>query len=218
MTTRLQLYNEALRLCRETSLASLSEDREPRRLLDEVWSDGGVRTCLEAGAWNFCSRIVQLTYDTAVTPAFGHNRAFSIPDDLVRVDGVWSDEYLNTPLLDYHRTKGYFYASIDQIYIRYVSNGSSYGTDLSIWPEKFARYVAAYFASQIVGKLTGNQEIIDYINGRNEKGGVLQTRLADAKNLDALEEPTKIPPRGGWARSRGEVGGRDRGSRSSLIG
>jgi len=218
MADRLKLYNEALRLCGERSLDSLSEVREPRHLLDEVWNDGGRETCLEVADWNFCTRYVQLTYDTAVTPAFGHNRAFSKPTDWARTTGVWSDEFLNVPLLDHHEAGSYWYASIDQIYVGYVSKGATYGLDLSIWPEKFARYVAAYFASQIAFKLTGEQDVVDRIEGTNGKGGILQTRLTDAKNLDAMGDPTQILPSGRWVRSRGSFGGRDRGSRSNLIG
>jgi len=38
-TSRLKLYNDALTACGESHLASLTEDREPRRLLDHVWDE-----------------------------------------------------------------------------------------------------------------------------------------------------------------------------------
>ena len=44
MITRLQLYNSALLLLGERNLASLSENREPRRLLDHVWDTGASQT------------------------------------------------------------------------------------------------------------------------------------------------------------------------------
>ena len=43
MATRLQLYNRALRIIQERKLSSLTEKREPRFLLDDVWEEGGVR-------------------------------------------------------------------------------------------------------------------------------------------------------------------------------
>lgn len=220
MTTRLELYNAALRLCGEQSISSLTEDREPRYLLDEVWSDGGVNACLEEGLWNWCAKVIQSTYDTDVTPSFGHNRAFSKPTDWVKTDGVWTDEFLTRPLLHYHEVTGYWYASIDQIYVRYISNDSAYGGDLSIWPQAFADYVAAHFAGKIAFKLTGSQEVEDKIIGADGNGGILKTRLINAKNLDASGSPTKIPPLGSWNRARSSLGGgrRDRGNRGSLIG
>ena len=47
----LALYNIALFAIGERAIASLTESREPRRLLDEVWSRGvGATTaCLEQG-------------------------------------------------------------------------------------------------------------------------------------------------------------------------
>jgi len=88
MTTRLKLYNEALRICGETSLASLTEDREPRHLLDEVWDNGGVKACLEAGQWRFALRTIQLDYDADITPEFGLQRAFQKPTDWCATSSV----------------------------------------------------------------------------------------------------------------------------------
>ncbi len=50
VTTKLQIFNGALRMCGERKLASLSEDRQPRRLLDDEWADGAVDYCLGADA------------------------------------------------------------------------------------------------------------------------------------------------------------------------
>jgi len=218
MTDKLMLYNEALRLCEERSLASLTEDRRPRYLLDEVWNNGGVKSCLESGDWVFAQRFVRLDYDTAVTPAFGHNRAFTKPTDWVKTSGICSDEFFTNPLLHYEERNRYWYASIDQIFVEYVSNGSSYGNDLSIWPQKFADYVAAHFAGKIVKSLTGDEKKEDAIV--NKRTGVEQMRLIDAKNLDASGAPQRFPALGGWVTSRYARNGRtrDRGNRASLIG
>jgi len=213
MTTRLVLYNKALRYCGEKSLASLTEAREPRYLLDAVWSNGGVNYCLEQGFWNWCSRFVRFDYDTSVTPQFGHNRAFQKPTDYVKTCGVCSDEFFTTPLLDYNDLTGYWYASIDQIYVQYVSNGTSYGQDLSIWPESFTNFAAAYFASEIVHKLTSDE------NKQTKVEKMMEKYLKDAKSLDGSATPQQFPATGFWARSRsGGRSNRDRGNRGNLIG
>jgi hypothetical protein len=38
--SKLKLYNDALGILGERRLASLTENREPRRVLDEVWDAG----------------------------------------------------------------------------------------------------------------------------------------------------------------------------------
>lgn len=213
MTTRLKLYNAALRMCGERSLASLTEAREPRYLLDEVWSDGGVNACLEQGFWRFAKQVVMLDYDTNVTPAYGYARAFSRPTDYVKTIAVCSDENFKVPLLQYTYENGYWYANVDQIYVQYVSNDAAFGNDLSIWTQAFADFAAAHFASKIALKLTGSTEKQDAIEKKTER------LLLAAKNLDASNDPTKFPAPGNWVTSRYSRGrNNDRGNTGSLIG
>jgi hypothetical protein len=212
MTTKLQVYNDALRLCGESSLASLTEAREPRYLLDEVYANGGIDFCLAQGFWQFAMISVQVDYDTDIEPAFGLQRAFTKPSDWVKTAAVCSDEHFKAPLLEYYDEVGYWYADIDTIYVKYVSNGVDYGYNLADWPQTFADYVSAHFASKIVVKLTGDED---------KKESVLKERkrlLLDAKNHDASGNPQQFPAPGNWLRSRGRSAGRERGSTGSLTG
>ncbi len=221
MTTRLELYNAALLICGERFLASLTEDREPRRLLDHVWDNDGVKHCLESGQWKFAMRAVLLDYDTSITPDFGYRRAFSKPTDWCCTSAVCVDEYFNTPLTQYVEETGYWFADYDELYIRYVSNDSSFGGDLSIWPSKFADYVAAHFAGKIILKLTSDKDKQRMILGDDFSGnrkGILAAARKEAKSLDAMSGPTTFPATGSWVSSRGGRSSRDRGSRSNLIG
>lgn len=211
--SRILLYNEALRMCGERKLASLTENREPRRLLDEVWAEGGVRSCLEAGQWNFAMRAVQLDYDTDVEPQFGYQYAFSKADDWVRTAGVCTDERLSNPLMNYKDEVGYWYADLTPIYVRYVSDDAAFGSDMSKWPGTFSGYAAAYFASKIVFKLTSDKEKVLLVKRE------LRDAKRDALNKDAMNDPTAFPARGSWSRARGRNGWRnDGGNRGSLIG
>src|SRR3990172_7607076 len=158
MADRLSLYNAALTFCGERVLASLTESREPRRLLDQVWDDGGVNLCLEAGQWRFAMRAVSLDYDPDITPAFGLIRAFAKPTDWRATSAVCSDEYMNTPLLQYVDEAGYWYADLDTIYVRYVSSDAAFGNNFSLWPTRFFDFAACHFATKIVLKLTSSQE------------------------------------------------------------
>jgi hypothetical protein len=213
VTTKLSLFNDALMLCGERFLSSLTEEREPRRLLDQVWSSGGVRTCLEMGQWNFAMRTIQIDYDTGVTPSFGYARAFVKPDDWVLTSALCSDEFFRSPLTRYWDEAGYWYADLDTLYVRHVSDDVAYGGNLGGWPESFREFVAAHFASKIVRKLTSSDE---------EEARVLdlrKRRLLTAKSRAAMSEPTSFPARGSWGLSRNRFpSNRDRGNTGSLIG
>lgn len=214
MATKLGLYSDALRLCGERKLASLSEDRKPRHLLDDAWGDGStngsVRRCLERGQWKHALRSIMLDYSPSIEPDFGYRYAFDQPEDMVKVAAVCSDEYFNSPLLAYADERHYWYADLDTIYVRYVSNDASYGADLSLWPQIFADLVAADLADQIVGDLTGADS--------QKVAKELEKRLRQAQSDDAMRGPTAFPPMGGWASARLGGGRGDRGSRSRLIG
>jgi len=213
MTTRLYLYNEALRMCGERSIASLTEAREPRYLLDAVWNNGGVDYCLEQGFWQFATKSVQVDYDTDITPAFGLKRAFSKPTDWVKTAAVCSDEHFTSPLTQYTDESGYWYAELDTIYVKYISNDTDYGNDLTLWPQSFADFAACHFASRIVTKLTSDEAKEEKLIAQRKK------LLLAAKNHDASGDPPKFPAPGRWARARSSrIGQYDRGNNGSLIG
>lgn len=213
MPTQLSLYNGALRLCKERKLSSLSENNEARRLLDDAWGDGGVtggsvKHCLQLGQWDFAMRTAMVDYSPSVEPSFGYRYAFDQPEDMVRVAAVCQDEYFRSPLLQYTDERGYWYASLPTIYVKWVSNDSDYGLDLSQWPESFIKLVEAHLANEIVGNLTqSSSNLIDKV----EKD--FQRALTSARSLDAMNQPTKLLPQGGWVTAR--QGGHNRGSRWS---
>lgn len=212
MTTRLGLYNSALREVGERKLASLSENRAPRRALDSVWDDNLIRYCLEQGLWNFAMRTIELEYSPSVEPSFGYQRAFDKPEDFVRTAGLCTDEYFKNPLLQYSDEAGFWFTDLATIYVRYVSDDNAYGNDLSLWPESFTKFVYTYMAAQIVEPLTQNAS----------KAAALEKKaarlLVDAKAKDAMAEPTAFLPTGSWVMSRRGGGRGDRGNRGSLIG
>jgi hypothetical protein len=64
-TTKLSLYNGALRELGSRKLSSLSENRESRRVLDDIW-DGGFRDeILESGLWTFAVRSIEIDRDSS---------------------------------------------------------------------------------------------------------------------------------------------------------
>lgn len=198
--TKLGLYNGALRILKERKLASLSENREPRRLLDDVWGDGStngaVRYCLEMGQWTFATRSAQVDYSPSITPGFGHRYAFDQPSDMVRVTAVCADEYYTQPLLEYVDERRYWYASQPTIYVKYISNDANYGADLSLWPESFVKVVEAYLAKEIAGSLTQGDDKVRLAEALWDQA------KKEARSADAMNKPTVFPPPGSWVSSR----------------
>lgn len=196
MTDQLQIYNGALRILKERKLATLAENREPRRLLDDVWSDNYLGTVLEQASWVFATRSVKADYSPSVEPPFGLQYAFDKPSDWVRTVGISSDDRFRQPLLAVQDEAGFWFADIQTIYVRFVSSANNYGGDFSLWPFSFVRYVEHYFAWQIAPRLLKTD------NDAKEVERKMNKALAEAKGKDALNDGAQALPAGSWTRSR----------------
>lgn len=212
--TKLQLYNSACIHLGERQLSSLTEEREPRRLLDAAYDrgQGFIVRCLSKGLWNFAMKATKMDASTSITPSFGYAYAFDKPSDYVRMSAISADENFLDPLAFYDIERAYFYADVDPIYIRYVSSDSSYGSNFDLWPETFSEWAGAFLATQIAQPLMKDK---DYKNLLTDT----RRMLIEARSIDAQEEPVRFPAQGTWTRARyGGRSRRDRGSRNSLIG
>lgn len=199
MTSKLEIYNEALGLLGERKIASLTETREPRRVLDDFY-DSAMAYCLERGFWNWAIRTVQLDHSVAYDPPFGYSYAFTKPDDWVRTFVISGSENLEPPLLKYVDEGGLWYADCDPLYVRYVSSDAAWGMDLSLWPQTFVAYAAARLAVRASKRITGANASDDLL--RDER-----VARANAMSKDAMDEPPGFPPTGSWVLSRGGNGG-----------
>lgn len=214
-TSKATLYDGALRVLGQPKLSSLTEARESRYLLDAIWDENARDNCLEMGNWNFATRTVKIEYDSSIDPDFGFSRAFTKPTDWIRTVQVSADEFFSMPLTDaqYADEVSNFFAEIDTLYLRFVSNDASFGYDLSVWPQSFIRYFEHYMAREIGPSLhietTGLTELT---KDRDDA-------LIKALSKDALNEGIKFPPETSWTRARrGPRSRGDRGSRSRLTG
>lgn len=195
--TQLQVYNQTLLDLGERQLASLSENRKPRRLLDSVWNDANaIRYCLARGPWEFAIRTLQMSPDDSLTPDFGYRQVYTKPDDFVTLTGISGDEKFNDPLTRYAYERGYFFCDLNLLYLRYVSDDDEYGRDTSLWSESFMLYVAAYKAQRVAKAITGSQTDADAM----EK--LAKQRLDKALDELGHNQPTVFLPAGSWTRSR----------------
>lgn len=195
MATKLGLYNAALRLIGERSLTSLTEEVAPRFFLDEIYTPA-LQYCLEQGYWNFAKRTVEASDVPSVEPTFGFSYAFTKPDDWLRTMMISADPRFSFPLQDYEDEQGYWYANVTPIYVAYVALDADYGLDLGKWPMTFTRFVEAHLAAEVCERISQNA------SKHEELRRMERARLGDARSKDAMNEPSRQPPQGRWARSR----------------
>ncbi len=200
-STKLAIYNGALRRLGSRKLASLTENREPRRVMDDIWGAASevVNAALERGEWNFAIRTVQGGYSTSVTPPFGLSRAFDKPYDIRRLISLSSDPYFKKPLTDgeYVDEAGHWFTDVDVIYVRYVSDDPDYGLNGAKWSEAFKEYLECKMAWEACERITNSAGKKDRLDRD------MRIALKTAKSHDAMAEGVKFPPRGSWVRARG---------------
>lgn len=197
--SRLGIYNKALGHLEERKLKSLTENREPRRALDDEWDDA-VEFCLYRAFWNFSLRLYMVTPNTDLTPQFGFVYAFTKPTDWVKTFQIADNENFNPPLQDFTDQNGVWYASIAPIYVRIVSNDPDFGMNMSLWTPGFKEYLAAYLAWKIAPRLKQDREKVDAL-----KRLVKEARI-DAISLDATDLPPGRQSYGTWVTSRAPRG------------
>lgn len=199
-TDILSVYNGALRRLGARKLASLSENREPRRVMDDIW-DGGdiVRSVLELADWNFALRAVESLHSSSIETGFGFSKAHTKPDDFIRLAALSFDDYFRQPLTDHQYTDeaGYWLTDWEVIYVRYVSSGDTFGFNSAAWSESFTDYLEAKMAWEACERLTNSTTKRD----RLERD--MMRFLSGAKSLDARGEGVKFPPTGSWVSARG---------------
>ena len=198
--TKLKIYNGALREIGERKLATLTDNVESRRVLDTMWDSEFVDEVLMAGQWNFAARSAIVDIDASITPPFGYTNAFEKPSDWIRTMGLSEDEYFTHPLRDYEDEGGFWYAESDPLYVKWVSNGEDYGSNLSNWTPNFRLFVETLLASRVCTRLTQNEsKTRDLIK-------LSEFRLTKAQATDAMDEPTRRLPIGTWQAARHRYG------------
>ena len=213
MADKIGLFNAALVELGHGRLNDTGEAVTAGRELNAIYSRV-LADCVAAGSWNFAMETIKADADTGVTPNFGFTEVFAKPTDWVRTISVSSDPYLNYPLLQYYDDANFWSADVTPIYIRYVSNDTGLGLDLTRWPAGFTRFVELELAARVCKKLTQSDSLKKEIETARDKA------RRRALNVDAMNEPQpKFAPPGSWTSARGGNTGRgDRGNRGSLTG
>lgn len=197
---KLRVYNDALRHLGSRALTSLSEAREPRRVLDDAWGadDEAARYILEQGLWNFAVRTVEALASASVEPSFGFAHAFDKPADFVRLAGIAREPHFVLPLTsrDFTDEGGFWFSDCNPLYIRYVSDSDDYGMNAAAWPETFRRLLGMWLAFECCERITNSTD------KRRDLERRMKAMKTDAQSKDAMNEGVQMPPPGGWALSR----------------
>jgi hypothetical protein len=183
MVDKLSIYNGALRELKETPLASLTENRPIRKTLDTAY-DEAVRFCLESGIWTFAMRDASITQSG--TSSIGYDYVFTKPSDFLKLAGIWSDSSFKTDIDDQYDEYGDSWrADYTTIYIKYVSNHTSYGLDLDKWTGGFIAFVQKYLAFLIASTSTNSDGI------KKQMFELAEDAKNKALELDAWKKPVK---------------------------
>lgn len=197
---KLRIYNRALFHLGSRQLASLSEEREPRRVLDEIWgsSDEAVEFALSKASWGFGLRVVQWTLDESLETQFGWSYAFEKPTDYVRLEALSTDpRFLITLSGDrYAVENNYILTDYQLIYAKYVSNGNEFGFDSGLWTEPFIEYLGYYLAYHGAPRINGSFDEKEYLRKQ------MNRHLQNARSENTMEKGTRRLQSGNWARSR----------------
>lgn len=189
----------------------MTDNVPQRRHLDTIWDEDPRQYMLEKYIWTFALKTFEWNYNSDIEPDFGYQYVFDKPSDYVRLASISTDEYLQWPLRVYETDGNYFYCDHQTIYLKYVSNDTSYGFDYSLWPKSFEQMTAIYMAKELVPAL--NKSTKDFERLEYQWDEV----YAEAKSVDFMEQPTKFPPQSSWARSRRQGGG-EGSTRGPLFG
>ncbi|MBA2708005.1 MAG: hypothetical protein H0U59_09400 [Gemmatimonadaceae bacterium] len=181
MATILGTYNDALRLIGADLLASTTEDAESRYALDEAW-DRSILFVLRQASWRHALVTESLTGSTgSVIPGFTYK--FSKPANWLRTNAIFVVSTTREVPIDVKDQGILFYAHQTPIVLRYVTKAAA-GIDPALWPEHFAKALAAYLAFQVCERLTGDA---------NKTASLFQfyeNALGEALVRDAMPEST----------------------------
>jgi hypothetical protein len=193
------VYNKALRFLEERPIASLTENREPVRLLNVEWTDA-VNTCLYDGYWNHSIREVLASPDTTQAPQFGYLNSYTKPLDWIKTYQIADNAAFDPLLRWYSDQNNVWYSNASALYVKYVSGDLNFGWNLAYWPPFFTEYVACYLASLLAPRVKQSESKIESVAKQLKKIRAL------ALSKDAMDLPPGKIPYGTWTMSRAPRG------------
>lgn len=176
--TQLGLYNDALTLLGQRRLSTLTDDHEPRYVLDDIYAIDAVDYCLELVEPQFAKSVSNLTSSVA-SADHAFDNVFTLPSDYVSFIELYADDTLDEKITRYLISGNTIACSDTSVYLRYVSNGFA----LSVWSPAFTKVVAAYLARELAERIAPTKY--------EEMDAKFLARLETAQSIAKKAEPQK---------------------------
>jgi hypothetical protein len=186
MTTKLAVYQEALRLIGEHDIATITDDVECRYVFDGEY-DNAILYCLAQGWWRFAF------FTAAVAPAGsstvpGYTQAFAKPAGWLRTHsvGIINSTTRFVPI-DFNEQGGSVYVKYTTGVVLKYLKASATEIDPANWPEVFAKVVAAYLAMACCERIGQSRAT------KADISKVYAERLGIARALESHTPPLTLP-------------------------
>ncbi len=181
----LKIVNKALSKLGVREIASISDDEEAARVADSVYETTRDFE-LSTYQWAFAIKRDSLTADEA-TPAFGFNFQYSLPEDFLRLEGIYNPGGFDCDAYEIEGNK--ILTDIQgPLLIRYLTNDIS---DLN-WPPYFTEALACRLAYEMCERLKQDPQ------RKNLLMQEYQLVIASAKRANAIQLAIKRPLPPSW--------------------
>lgn len=179
MTERIDIANQALTWLGEDIITSLDDDLNRARVLKTNYEN--IRDAvLEAHEWSFAMKRWRPSPSTTA-PVFGPNHAFPIPKDVLRVTGVYRDEYFSVThekeQVQWLVERNEIICDEEVIYCRGIQRIEQEGRFSPLFVKAFAAHLAAVCAVAI----TASDQL------QANMFGFYQNFINEAKSRDGLQ-------------------------------
>jgi hypothetical protein len=193
MATKLEIFNEALRLVGDLRLTSTTEDVEARYALDDAWARSVLFAASQAN-WPhaYASAAVALSNDTS-SP--GYTKSYTINSaNWLRTVAVSLDQHFAVGA-HYHQALGKLFlnTSASTAYVRYIDRTYLADGSISTWSEMFCSVVSHRLAFEVCERLTQDPQKAQSIYG------LFAEVLSLAKSQLALETSAMMISPSQWA-------------------
>lgn len=184
MPSKTEIANRALQLLGDQPVLDITDNNKRAKACDRAY-DPVRRAELRKNAWNFAKRRVVLAPDTAA-PAFGATYQYTAPADLLRI-------LRDIDRRDWEPEGGKILTDDGpSINLRYIADA----TDAAAFDALFAEMLSASIAMSICETITGSSTKLQ--DAQRAYGEA----LAEAKKLNAFEQPAQGFPADDWLLAR----------------
>ena len=192
----LPIYNDAAQILGKPHFAGVSDSSVLKVMFDVARNARLVEAMLEETNWNWPTASAKLEQNSRIEPQWGYQHAHQKPEDLHRLDGIFRDEMMQTPLKLYQDEGLNIYTNCTEIYVKYIS--AIYLHNIAKWPAHFRRLVAARLAYDVRSDPRCGLDA----QKRAEVKDEYQERRDASLNIDTMQSPPIVISQGSWAGSR----------------